>query len=146
MEFVGRTDCGPAQAMHQTREASKLEGGTSLHSESEMTGLCFLLLWGVKCPLTTLLCRARMTQWPQVTAMGFLPVILWSPSLAFWLKTNIQRTRKVWLESWYHLCLWTIHSLLWPCVSFLFRLADGLWCTVSRNVNWYNCYGGPSKN
>ena len=31
--------------------------------------------------------------------MGFLPVILQSPSLAFWLRINIQRAGKVWLES-----------------------------------------------
>ena len=146
MEFVGGTDCGPAQSKHQTRVASQLEGGTNPHSESEMTGLCFLLLWGVKCPLTTLVCRARMTQWPQVTAMGFLPVILQSPSLAFWLRINIQRARKVWLESWYHLCLWTIHLLLWSSVSLLFKLADEPWCTVSGNVKWCSCYGGSSKN
>ena len=49
------------------------EEGTSLHSGSEMAGLCFLLLWSLKRLLPTWLHRVRLIQRPRVTVRGFHP-------------------------------------------------------------------------
>ena len=71
-------DCATEQTLSQLSQSIKLqwppnclEGvGTNIHSESEMTGLCFLVLWGIKCLLTTLLCHTRLTQRPPVIVRG----------------------------------------------------------------------------
>ena len=104
-----------------------------------MKGLCFLLLWGVKYPLTTLLCRARLTQWPQVTIRGLPPLILWSPSLAFWFRASIQRARTFWLESLLleHYCAFEqVIYFSGPVFSSCSNAADQPLCTVSRNIRF----------
>lgn len=63
MEFVEGPKC-PAQLSSITAEwlPNYLPGEEiNFYSESGMTGLYFLLLWGKKCPLTTLLCIKKMT-------------------------------------------------------------------------------------
>ena len=141
MEFVGRDRLKPnsVKASQQSGLPTNcVEGwGTNLYSESGMTGLCFLLLWGMIYPLTTVLCRARMTQWPWVTISGLPSLILWSPSLAFWFSTSIQRARTLWLESWLleHYCAFeqVIH-FSGPVFSSFSNAADEPLSTVSRNV------------
>ena len=143
MEFVGRDRLKPSSVKASQQSGlptTCLEGREiNFYSESGRTGLYFLLLWGMKCPLTTLLCRPRMTQWPQVTIRGLLPLILWSPSLECWFRARIQKPRKLWFESW----------LLEPCCAFeqvihfsgpvfssCSNAADEPLCTVRRNVRF----------
>ena len=61
-------DCATEQTLSQLSQSIKLqwppkclEGrGTNVDCELEMKGLCFLLLWDMKCVLPTQVCRARL--------------------------------------------------------------------------------------
>ena len=143
MQFVRRDRLQPSSVKASQQSGlptNCLEGrGINLHSESETTGLCFLLLWGMVCPLTTVLCRARLTQWPWVTISGLPSLILWSPSLAFWFSTSIQRARALWLESWLleHYCAFEqVTHFSGPVFPSCSNAADEPLSTVSRNVRF----------
>ena len=83
--------------------------------------------------------RARLTQWPQVTIGGLPPLTLWSPSLAFWFSTSIQRARALWLESWLleHYCAFEqVTHFSGPVFPSCSNAADEPLSTVSRNVSF----------
>ena len=83
--------------------------------------------------------QARLTQWPQVTIRGLPPLILWSPSLAFWFRASIQRARTLWLESWLleHYCAFEqVIYFSGPVFSCCSNAADEPLCTVSKNVRF----------
>lgn len=69
----GQTQAQLSQNITAEWPPNYLPGGREInfYSESGMTGLYFLLLWGMKCPLTTLLCTARMTH--KSPSRGFHP-------------------------------------------------------------------------
>ena len=142
MEFVGRHRLKPSSVEPEWPPNCLEGGGTYLYSESETTRLCFLLLWGMRCPLTTLLCRVRMTQGPQVTIRGLPPLILQSPSLTFWFRASIQTAKKLWLGSWLLKHPHVFEQVIYfsaPVLPSCSSTADEALCIVSRNVNCYSC-------
>lgn len=142
----GGTDCSPDQSVKPECPLNYLEGGgTSLHSESERTGLCFLLLWDMKCFLHTQLCRARLTQWPPVIVRGASTPNIPKSNLNILIKSKHSKSRETMNKilvlptlqhSWTSVDLWT--SL--DCVLFLLKCCCWTFCTVSRNVKWGSSY------
>ena len=106
-----------------------------------MTGLCFLVLWGIKCLLTTLLCHTRLTQRPPVIVRGASTPDI--PKLTFLIKSKHSKSQETTDRILVLQTLWhsrTSHILLWT-VLFLLKCYCWTFCTVSRNVKWGSSYG-----
>lgn len=126
-------------------------GGTSVHCESEMTGLCFLLLWDMKCVLPTQLCRARLILWPPVTVRGASTPHTPKSKFNILIKSKHSKSqetmnRTLVLQTLRH--SWTSHILLW---TVLFLLKCCCWtflhceeqCNMGQQL-WMQ-YGASSK-
>ena len=141
----GGTDCSPDQSVKPECPLNYLEGGgTSLHSESERTGLCFLLLWDMKGLLPTQLCRARLTQWPPVIVMGASTPDIPKSNFNILIKSKHSKSQGtvnkiLVLPTLQH--SWTSHILLWTVFCSCSNAAAEPFCTVSRNVKWGSSYG-----
>ena len=120
------------------------KGGLTFILNQKWQDSVLLLLWGLKCLLTTLLCRTRLTQWPPVIVRGgSLPKGIQKSNVTLWLRASIQKSRELGLESWlpHHHC--TSAQVVYfsgPLFSSLSNATGEPLGNVSRNAKWCSCY------